>query len=149
MSGLQIERFGPFVYAALVVLLWWWLLEATFPSQFDTLMAVTGTVAAVLMGFLSTAKAIVLGLTGTEVFRRLKNAGYHNDLNSYIRAAVYASMILLVLSLAGLFIEQPLVSTAAKSFAIAFPYIWMYFASFAAFTFLRVINNLFKLIRQV
>lgn len=104
LTPLMWEHVSPFVYSGAALFLWWWS-GALFPKDFTQLMTATGTVAAVLTGFLSTAKAVVLGLTGSEVFQRLKAAGYHNDFLAYMRVGVLASIALLTISVLGLFIE--------------------------------------------
>jgi hypothetical protein len=147
VTELQFEKGWPYLLAAVVVVVWGWPLGQPFPMDYTALMGVSGTVAAVLLGFLSAAKAIVLGLTGSEVFQRLKSAGYHDILLGYIRIAVYGSMLLLVVSLVGLFVEPNQNPQSSQNAQEIFKYFWILSGSFSLFAFLRITNHLFKLIR--
>ncbi|MFX4223667.1 MAG: hypothetical protein ACMVO3_23420 [Thalassobaculum sp.] len=132
----------------MVVIIWAWPLARPFPADFTALMGVSGTAAAVLLGFLGAAKAIVLGLTGTPVFQRLKAAGYHDDLLGYMRVAVYGSVVLLIVSLAGLFVEPGQNPAVTDLVRYGFEYVWVLSTAFAILSFMRITNNLFRLIRN-
>jgi hypothetical protein len=140
MKGIFIERAWPYV-ASLIALGVWWYFGAPFPLKPDPLMSATGTVAAVLIGFLGTAKAIVLGMTDSEVFKRLKASGYNNVLYSYLYEALTAGMVFLVVSVVGFFLTEnqphPIFSA-----------IWILTGIAAMALYLRVTSLLFKLIRQ-
>lgn len=69
-------------------------------------MGTSSTVAAVLIGFLSTSKAIVLSVTDSAVFRSLKQAGYTNRLYLYLYESVLLGSLFLVLSLVGFFLPE-------------------------------------------
>ncbi len=148
-TDLQVERWWPFVGAVIVTAGWWYALGAPFPTDFTALMGASATAAAVLMGFLGTAKAIVLGLTGSEAFQILKRAGYHDDLLSYLRWAIYGSAILLVVSLAGFFVEPTQNSGVALWAVEGLSFIWILCVSHSIFSFLRVTNILFKVVSKV
>ena len=59
------EAVWPYLLGLMIFVGWRFGLAATFPHQIDGLLAASGTVAAVLIGFLSTAKAVLLGLSSS------------------------------------------------------------------------------------
>ena len=71
MTALHFERWWPYLASAAILCFWIWL-GMPFPSKPDPLMGASGTVAAVLVGFLGTAKAIVLTVTRSAVFQAIK-----------------------------------------------------------------------------
>lgn len=149
MTELQVERYWPYVASIAVTIFWIGALNGAFPQDFTALMGASGTVAAVLMGFIATSKAIVFGLTGSPVFQSLKRAGYHQDLLSYLMSGVFGSAGLLVVSLIGFFIE-PTQNDGIKKWAIdIFPSAWILVASFAFFSFIRLTRIFFKMIGKV
>ena len=140
MSGLLVEKSWPYVITLLVVICWFHFLQHHFPNPSDDLMLATGTAAAVLIGFLATAKAIVLGLTSTAVFKALKDTGYHSILFHYFFEAIVFGTGALVISIVGFFLPEPK--------PVWFAIIWVAIATVALFNFLRVVGFLFKLIKQ-
>lgn len=148
-TPLMWERLYPFIGSFCGVAVWRWGFDQHFPTDTIALMSASGTVAAVLAGFLSAAKAIVLGLTGSEVFQKLKVAGYHNDFLSYLRVAIYSSLFFLCISMLGFFIEPNQNPNICPIVVEVFKHVWIFFAVLAAASFVRITNNLFSLIRQV
>ncbi|WP_425088008.1 hypothetical protein [Stappia sp.] len=129
--------------AALVwTIAWWKFLEAKFPADPSGLFAASGTAAAVLVGFLATANAIVLGLSNTDLFVRLRNAGYVVLIHSYFFEATIASISFLVVAMVGFFLN------GASATEGAFPLIWMISGSLALFLFARIARVLFNFLKQ-
>lgn len=144
MSGLFIERVWPYVFAAVMTILWWRISSATFPTNAGPLLGATGTVSAVLVGFLVTAKAIVLGLTGSAVFKTLVSSGYNKVLFSYLFEAELGGIFLLVVSMVGFFVADPI-----GSVPFVYQILWIVGAFAALGTFTRVIVLLFGFLRRV
>lgn len=142
MNGLFVERWWPYVVALLVVAVWYVGLGASFSSKPDGLMAATGTMASVLVGFLATAKTIVLGLTGSPVFKQLKAANYHQHLFRYLYEATLSGIVLLTLSIVGFFVAD------VPPVPVWFSGLWMLSGSIALLMFIRIVHILFKLLRQ-
>ena len=148
VTGLGVERVWPYGVSIVTVAAWWWI-GAPFPKDFTALIAAAGTVAAVLVGFLSTAKVVILGITGSEVFQILKKAGYIDIYMKYVRAAIYGTLALLVISMLGFFLE-PIQNPNIHDVALkGFPFLWILLSSFAVCAFLRVTNLLFNLLKHV
>ena len=97
MSSQKAEQYWPYVAAVLGTVSWYYL-GAPFPSKPDALMGASGTVASVLVGFLGTAKAIILSITGSRVFKKIREAGFSNLLFRYLFEALIGGMALLVIS---------------------------------------------------
>src|SRR5579859_4640056 len=73
------------------------------------------TVSSVLAGFLGSATAILFSIRGARVIKKLEAAGYFGDLIHYLISAIACSLILLVLSVGGFFIEPPHAKGAVTS----------------------------------
>jgi hypothetical protein len=141
MTALAFEGVLPYLTTTIVVVVWYFWLGAVFPSKPDNLLLETGTAAAVLIGFLATAKAIVLGLANSPIFRSLKETGYSNILFRYFFEAVVAGTLLLIASVIGFFFPE---SGPPKWFEV----VWIAVATAAITNYLRVVGVLFKLIKQ-
>ena len=139
---LLFERVWPYGAALLWTLAWWKYLEATFPSDPAGLLTASGTAAAVLVGFLATANAIVLGLSNTELFIRLKNAGYLGLIHSYFFEATIASTVFLIVAMVGFFLTNEQASHGV------FPIVWMLAGSSALSLFARIAHALFNFLRR-
>lgn len=140
--SLVLERTWPYVLAAAWLYTWYHLLGARFPTDPSGLLSASGTAAAVLVGFLATANAIVLGLSGTELFKRLSAAKYISLLYNYFYEAIAASIVFLIVSIVGFFMPE------GTANAGSFPVAWMATGTLALFLFFRVNQLLFSLIRQ-
>jgi len=141
MSALIREKLGPYLGAAIALAGWYYGLHAVFPPKPDNLMLATGTASAVLIGFLATAKAIVLGLTNSPLFHALKETGYHKILFRYFFEAVVAGTLLLVVSVAGFFFKE-------GDMPLWFDVCWVAIAITAMLNYLRIVSVLFKLIEK-
>jgi hypothetical protein len=141
MTALKIERWWPYLASIAVFLVWWFLFDKTFPKTVDGLMAASGTVSVVLVGFLGTAKAIVLSISSSAVFQRLKASGYHHVLFQYLFESLTAGVILLIVSLIGFFLPE---DHPQRWFEI----VWVLSCSATIFLYIRTTSILFKLVRQ-
>lgn len=140
MSELTREKLWPYLASVVVSGAWYFCLQHHFPDPDDNLMLATGTAAAVLIGFLATAKAIVLGLTGSPVFQAIKSTGYTAVLFRYFFEAIVFGSAALAISIAGFFLPNP----APTWFAVS----WVLIATTAIFDYLRVVQVLFTLISK-
>ncbi len=104
-------------------------------------MAASGTVAAVLVGFLGTAKAIVLSISNSRVFKTLKDSGYSNVLFTYLFEAIAAGILFLVVSTIGFFL-------AANEKHAFFGFFWVLLGTASLLLYTRTTWVLFKLVRQ-
>ncbi|MER8648405.1 hypothetical protein [Mesorhizobium sp. M0478] len=107
LKPIHFERSWPYVGAVAVVAIWLYVGgDSTFPSDPLPMLAAAGTVASVLVGFIITAETIVLGLTGTPVFKKLAATGYAGMLFNYLHEALWGALCFLVVSFLGFFTLQ-------------------------------------------
>lgn len=142
--SLFLERTWPYFFSAIVVVAWFFYLERPFPSNASDLMSATGNVSAVLVGFLITAKAIVLSLTNTPVFQRLTQTGYNKVFFNYIYEAEVAGIILLVLSLIGFFVMN-----SSGMTPVYFQCGWLLACLLTVTLFFRVVTMIFRFLKQI
>lgn len=143
MSGKVMEAYWPYVLASGFTFVWWRYLGSTFPINASALIGATGTVSAVIVGFLVTAKAIVVGLTGTPVFKILASSGYKGFFYRYILEAELGGLSLLVVSLLGFFVIDPS-GTASFYYQV----LWIFTAVLSICLFVRVVYILFLFLRS-
>ena len=139
-----IEAAWPYVVGGLVLAVWRFPLEATFPGKMDGLLAASGTAAAVLIGFLSTAKAVLLGLSSSEALKVLKGAGFLGLFYRYIFEAIWGGISFLVLVTLGFFVASP-EGAAPYWYAAA----WVLFGSTVVAQYVRVTQLFFALLGKV
>lgn len=142
MSPQFVERAWPYALAAASVVSWWAFTQHHFPTPAGELLSATGTAASVLIGFLITAKAIILGLTGSPVFKKLIETGFHRLLFAYLYEATWGSLLLLMVSIFGYFV------TGGDIVPLWFKILWIISAVLAVLLFVRISRLLFKLLRQ-
>jgi len=123
--------------------LWWFCLARPFPQASDGLLAASGGASAVLVGFLATAKTVILSVSSSEVFKRLKQGGFHNLLFNYLYEAIVAGMVFLLVSIVGFFINREPVTP--DWFALC----WVASGLFSLFSFARITHLLFKMLKWV
>lgn len=104
IKPIHFERWWPFFGAAAFVCAWKYLgAGSTFPADPQPMLAAAGTVASVLVGFIITAETIVLGLTGSAVFKKLAATGYATVLFRYLHEALWGALAFLIISFVGFF----------------------------------------------
>lgn len=138
MTALVFERAWPYA-AGVIGLVVWWLSDWAFPREANDLLATTSTVASVLVGFLATAKTIVLSISSTAVYQQLKHAGVMAHLFEYLASAIYAGIVVLVVCVIGFFVE-----TGSTVYGGA----WVLAAVTALALYVRITSLLFKLLRH-
>jgi hypothetical protein len=139
-----VEAAWPYVFGGLILAVWRCALESTFPDKIDGLLGASGTVAAVLIGFLSTAKAVLLGLSSSEALKALRGAGFLNLFYRYIFEAIWGGIAFLVLVTLGFFVASP--EGAAPYWYTAG---WVFLASVMVAQYVRVTQLFFALLRKV
>jgi hypothetical protein len=146
MTALQRERIWPWLGAIAVAVIWW-LADRPFPKTPDGLLGAAATVASIFASFLGVSKAIILTIKGTKTYRVLERAHYTDHLFAYLREGIYAAVIFASLSLFGFFLE-PNSAIAQHQIYKWFCTIWVVCGSAALFTYMRIANILFKLLKQ-
>lgn len=104
MMGLIIERTFPYICGLAAGLLWW-RLQVPFPEAWKEFLASVLTLASIITGFLATAKAILMGLQGTQVMQDMHRSGYIADMVTYLGEAVFAAFLFCIYNLWGFFVD--------------------------------------------
>jgi divalent metal cation (Fe/Co/Zn/Cd) transporter len=118
--------------------------KCSFPQPAENLLAASGGAAAVIVGFLATAKAIVLSITGSRIYKALKEAHYTDILLRFVLEAIAGSMGFLVVAILGFFVADPLIGMP-----FWYPPVWFLMSSLSLFLFWRFTDILFKMLRWV
>ena len=141
MAALRFERGWPYLAAVLAVVGWWFIADGRFPSKPDALLGASGGASAVLVGFLATSKTIILALNGSAVMTKIREAGYQVTLFTYLYSAIAWGFGLLVISIIGFIVQTE------SGLPAYFEGLWVAVACLASFTYWRVTNILFKVLR--
>jgi hypothetical protein len=139
------ERIGPLA-SALLVVLGWWLCKKPFPPAPEGLFGAAATVSSVFASFLGVSKALILTIKGTETFKILSERGYAADLFAYLRDGIFASVFFATLSILGFFIDHTAVVRGLNVYSI-FSMIWVFAGALSLFTYIRISNILFKILK--
>jgi hypothetical protein len=140
MTPLLFERLWPYVLTIVITIIWWYV-GRPFPHNPEALLGASGTVAVVFVGFLGTAKAIVLSISHTPVYKKLKDTGYHNILYFYLYESILSGIIFLIVSLLGFFLPN---ETPHHWYAT----LWVLTGSATILLYIRTTNLLFRLVRK-
>ena len=146
MNSLLIERLWPWLAAVAVAILWRAAGEP-FPKTPDGLLGAAATVASVFASFLGVSKAIILTIKGTKTYQILEKNQYTDHLFAYLRDGIYASVGFASLSLLGFFIDPGSMLFAHKIYHWCCT-IWVFTGAAALFTYVRIANILFRLLKQ-
>lgn len=138
----RIENYYPFLLACLAALLWW-KFSAVFPPDEKEFLASGLSLGAILTGFITTAKAILVALPSDSIMGRLRQSNYIEDLISYLAHALYSCFAFSIYCLLGFFLLEHEKIVLTKYYAV----VWIFLGVFSAAAFYRVSNFLFKIIR--
>lgn len=101
-----IEGWGPLVLSvAAAIVAFVWARERPLPGTLDNLLNATVGLSAIAVGFLATAKSILLSMNDRWVVKQLKKVGYYQRLMGYFMGAIRWSFALAALSAFGLLID--------------------------------------------
>lgn len=103
MKSLTLERWWPYASGCAGAAVWWFVLGKPFPSDANDLYATAGGAAAVAIGFISTAMTIVLAISGTPVYRSLKQSGYGKRLLLYLFEGVLLGTLFVLTAILGFY----------------------------------------------
>lgn len=148
-SGLR-ERIGPYVIGAAVVIIWWVFLDGAFPADPAGLLGASGTFASVLVGFLATAKAIIMSISSSPTYKKIQSLGYSDQLMDYIKSAIYVGLFFLVVVTLGFFIDWKRIGPDAWDIrgVQAYRALWVVTAVIGLALYVRVIRIIFKVLKK-
>jgi len=133
MTNLFWEKIHPYAVALCCALLWYWC-APEFPKD-DEILSASLSVGAILIGFLATAKSLLMTLD-TPVLKRLSDAGYIKDIASYMGEGIYLLFVFCAWTMLGYFMD-----TSWPWFGLS----WFTLLIASTFAFLRVTRIMLKL----
>jgi hypothetical protein len=142
--GRLIEGSWPYLAAVLVTVGWYWPLGAPFPVPAGGLLGAALMATAVIVGFLATAKAVMLGVASSDAFKRLRDAGFIGSLFRYLFEAVWFGIGFLVYSVLGFFLDH-----ASEPIARWYPPIWVLLGALVILLYARITQLFFMLLGKV
>lgn len=137
MNSLTWERIYPGVLALICAGAWWHFGHPFPTARMDAFLSAALTYAAILIGFMSTAQTLIIGM---PVMGALKSSGYLDVLLQYMRWATHSLIFFSVLNLLGFFLptDAPLWFQGA----------WILVGVFSLAAFYRVTSILLKIMRR-
>lgn len=148
--GARAERHYPWLGGLVSAGVCYWLLRtSTIPPGTKDLLASFLNVAAIMIGFLVTAKSILLSIDDKWIIQRSKEAGAYEMLVSYLVAATYWWLITALLSALGVALVPPTLQDWQHIIAVRLFSFWIFAASTAILTALRVLTIYSSILRSV
>lgn len=141
------EAAWPYLLAIAITGVWYRALCAPFPAPAVSLLGAALTAGSVLVGFLATAKAVMLGVAASEVFQRLKSAGFVGSLFRYLVEAVWFGIAFLVFSVLGFFIDKA--APGAVPLPLWYTAAWIFMGSLMLALYARITHLIFLLLARV
>lgn len=133
MNLLWWEKTYPFLLGTIASIAWYFL-KLKFPET-DAIISATLSVSGIFVGFLATAKAILMSMS-SPLLRDLKESGYMAEMVSYISQAIWGNLLFCVVNVAAYFSLQKLPF---------FGVLWIFSAVVALMTFIRVTHIMLKI----
>jgi len=138
MKSLNAERYFPEITAVISAVASF-CFDFQFPTNSDAFLSASLTFAAILIGFLSTAQAIIMSFPSGSVMDTLKSSGYINILIQYLRLAIYGLLFFSILNLLGFF--------QLGSFSYLYRLSWAASCAYSLASFYRIIEIFIKIMR--
>lgn len=133
--SLLAEKYAPYVLG--IIAAWIWTVAGVSMPKSDAVLGSALTIASILTGFLSTAKAILMSLD-TPIMGRLRSQKYYDDLVSYMSEAIWMSFGFALTCLIGYFCMG----------ASIYGQLWIAIGVASSATFMRVTNIMLKILRR-
>lgn len=140
--SLTFERWYPLFFAVAATLSAL-MLDAGFPAEDSYragLLSAAISAAAIFVGFVATAKSILMALPPGGIRKQLHDSRYIDDLASYLNQAMVSNLIFCALNVAGFF---PVIQTHITWFAPA----WIGVGTFCLLSFWRVGRLMMAILR--
>ena len=125
-------------------------MNGAFPADPAGLLGASGTFASVLVGFLATAKAIIMSISSSPTYKKIQTLGYSVQLMDYIRSAIYVGLFFLVVVTLGFFIDWKSIGPDDWEIrgVIAYKALWVATAVVGLALYIRVIRIIFKVLKK-
>lgn len=138
--SLIVERWHPFVIGMVVAIVYLSvrpLSSHVLPDTLPTLLSAIVSVAAIAVGFLATAKSILISADDKPIIKRAKEAGVYRRIVLYFRAAISWSFALSIASVLALLFDYRGLKTWDWPHAIGTA-AWLWLATGAILSYLRI-----------
>lgn len=132
---------GAFSALALGVLLW--LGWVDIPGTAKDLLQAVLNVSAIAIGFLATAKSILVSLEGKEAIDRVKEFGNYDTLLEYMASAINVSFVVAIVSAFGLLCDF----SEPRPWHLPLAVTWVFFAVMGTLSCHRIIGLFGRLLR--
>jgi len=139
------EKWYPHVFGGLVTI--GFLVfhhHVTLPASTKDLFSAVITISAIAVGFLATAKSIMLSMDKKRVIRQLKEIGQYDTILQYLMSAVHWAFACSILSACALLVD-------CKEQPCWFPWafaVWLFVTTTTATSCYRVIRIFHKILRS-
>jgi len=141
--GAFIEKWYPIFLGVISSIIYYkFFRECPLSTRFKDLLLATVSISAIAVGFLATAKSIILAMNERIVIRMAKSSGLYNMLIGYMIFATYSCFFLSIISALWLLID---LEHPEWWYYIAF-ICWLFPAITSFFSFHRVIHLLGKIL---
>ena len=105
MTGLQRERYFPFLFGAICavptgIAIYVFGMEP-LPKTVPIAMTTFGFV---VSGFVATQRNMLLAMGGTNTLKLASSTGYHQDITDYMKQCIYTGLVATLIALTGIFI---------------------------------------------
>lgn len=145
ITKLDVERYYPYALGVAAAFLLWHFKITPTTAKFDGMLTSAISVSAILLGFLGTAKAMLLGFRSTKFSWMKKRPAVWQLLLSYLKQALYTNLIVCLGSLLLLAV------TLSDLPPNLLPYLvpaWVLAFTVAVITFYRVVAVFFALLQS-
>lgn len=139
-----VEAWWPYVASVIATVVYALASNCKFPQPAENLLSASGGAAAVLVGFLATAKAIVLSISGTRIYKALKEGDFTSLFLRYTQEAIVVAICFLVVAMTGFFVID---SVTGPEFW--YPPLWFLSGTLSLTLFWRFASILFKMLQWV
>lgn len=143
-----IERWYPALISSLAVIAYLSIKSIRsymIPTSFSELLSAAVSISGIAIGFLATAKSILIAIDDREIIRKLKQIHRYKPILEYIWWAILWSFILAVFSAFGLLVDLTAIVTWGWIHAGCFA-IWLFVAVQCGLTCYRVVQVLYAIL---
>ena len=124
------------------------LRQYALPPSASALMAAIVSIGGIAIGFLATAKSILVSIDDREIIQKLKSSGYYRRIISYLRTAIRWSFLLTGYSAAALLVEFGPSTNWSFAHSVGFS-IWLLLATVSTLSYYRVINIFYAVLESL
>lgn len=118
------------------------------PESLAALMAAVVSIGGISVGFLATAKSILVTIDDKAIIQKLKKAGYYKRIVKYLLAGIKWSFLLTLWSAAALLVD--LKGTMAWTWLHAAGFaVWVFLAVTATLSYYRIINIFYAILNTL